>query len=67
MTRFLLFLINEKDWYEFDRMLEIYMKITIFDEDEKNILNLCFKTVFIKIKKIFIKIKKIFIISKRKR
>ena len=30
------------------------MKIIIFDEDERNILNLCFKTVFIEIKKILI-------------
>ena len=30
------------------------MKITVFDEDERDILNLCFKTVFIKIKKVLV-------------
>ena len=32
-------------------MLKIYMKIVIFDEDERNTLNLYFKTIFIEIKK----------------
>ena len=35
-------------------MLKIYMKIVIFDEDERDILNLCFKIVFVKIKKILV-------------
>ena len=30
------------------------MKIVIFDEDKRDILNLCFETVFVGIKKILI-------------
>ena len=30
------------------------MKITIFDGDERDILNLCFETVFVEIKKVLI-------------
>ena len=60
MTRSLLFLVNKENRYEFNEMLEIYMKITVFDEDKRNILNLCFKTVFTEIKKVLV-------ISERKR
>ena len=30
------------------------MKITVFNGDERNILNLCFETVFIEMKKVLV-------------
>ena len=35
-------------------MLEIYIKIVIFNGDKKNTLNLCFRAVFAEIKKVLI-------------
>ena len=35
-------------------MLKIYIKIVVFNKDERDILNLCFKTIFIEIKKILV-------------
>ena len=52
--RSLSFWINEEDQYEFNEMSEIYIKITIFDEDEKNLQNLCFKIVFTEIKRVLV-------------
>ena len=52
--RSLLFLINEENRYEYNKMLKIYIKIIIFDEDEKDTLNLCFEIIFIDIKKVLI-------------
>ena len=54
MTRSLLFLVNEENRYEFNEILKRYIKITVFDEDERNILNLCFKTIFVEIKKVLV-------------
>ena len=47
-------MVNEEDRYEFDEMLEIYMKIVIFDGDKKDTLNLCFRAVFAGIKKVLV-------------
>ena len=54
MMRPLLSQINEKNQYKFDKILEIYIKITIFNRNKKNLQNLYSETVFIKIKRILV-------------
>ena len=47
-------MVNEEDRYEFDEMLKIHIKITIFDGDEKDLQNLYFETVFIEIRRVLV-------------
>ena len=48
------FWVNEENQYEFDEMLKMYMKITVFDEDERDLQNLCFEIIFNEMKRVLV-------------
>ena len=43
--------ISKEGQYEYDEILKMYMRITVFDEDERDIQNLCFETVLVEIRR----------------
>jgi hypothetical protein len=54
MTRFLLFLIIVKELYNYKRAILKFINESIFNINRRDILNLYFKAILIKIKRVLI-------------